>query len=125
MIAGVVLAAGAGERFGGRKQLASLGDRPLLSHAVDLAHHLVGPITRVVGTTHTFIPERPVGTGLGLSICHDLVDEAIRLYKEPAEYFYTRSLHVDPRYATPPGYVSEATQRMKMKSQVKIAAAPR
>jgi predicted dehydrogenase len=35
----------------------------LLSHAVDLAHHLVGPITRVVGTTHTFIPERPVGTG--------------------------------------------------------------
>jgi predicted dehydrogenase len=35
----------------------------LLSHAVDLAHHLVGPITRVVGTTATFIPERPVGTG--------------------------------------------------------------
>ena len=49
-------------------------------------------------------------------------EEAIRLYREPAEYFYNRSLHVDPRYATPPGYVSEATQRMKMKSQVKIAA---
>jgi alkanesulfonate monooxygenase SsuD/methylene tetrahydromethanopterin reductase-like flavin-dependent oxidoreductase (luciferase family) len=49
-------------------------------------------------------------------------EEAIRLYREPAEYFYNRSLHVDPRYATPPGYVTEATQRMKMKSQVKIAA---
>jgi predicted dehydrogenase len=35
----------------------------LLSHAVDLAHHLVGPITRVVGTTHTFIAERPLGAG--------------------------------------------------------------
>jgi predicted dehydrogenase len=32
----------------------------LLSHAVDLAHMLLGPIARVVGTTATFIPERPV-----------------------------------------------------------------
>jgi predicted dehydrogenase len=32
----------------------------LLSHSVDLAHMLLGPITRVVGTTHTFIAERPV-----------------------------------------------------------------
>jgi predicted dehydrogenase len=35
----------------------------LLSHSVDLAHMLLGPITRVVGTTHTFIPERPVTVG--------------------------------------------------------------
>jgi predicted dehydrogenase len=35
----------------------------LLSHAVDLAHHLAGPIARVVGTTATFIPERPLGAG--------------------------------------------------------------
>jgi len=35
----------------------------LLSHAVDLAHMLLGPITRVVGTTHTFIPERPLTRG--------------------------------------------------------------
>lgn len=35
----------------------------LLSHAVDLAHHLVGPITRVTGTTATFIAQRPIGTG--------------------------------------------------------------
>ena len=32
----------------------------LLSHSVDLAHMLLGPITRVVGTTATFITERPV-----------------------------------------------------------------
>ena len=34
----------------------------LLSHAVDLAHMLIGPITRVVGTTATFITERPLAT---------------------------------------------------------------
>jgi predicted dehydrogenase len=32
----------------------------LLSHAVDLAHMLMGPIARVVGTTETFIRERPL-----------------------------------------------------------------
>jgi predicted dehydrogenase len=31
----------------------------LMSHSVDLAHMLLGPITRVVGTTETFIKERP------------------------------------------------------------------
>jgi predicted dehydrogenase len=38
----------------------------LLSHAVDLAHMLLGPITRVTGTIDTFIrerPEPPVGAG--------------------------------------------------------------
>lgn len=34
MIAGLVLAAGAGSRFGGRKQLAELRGRPLLEHAL-------------------------------------------------------------------------------------------
>jgi predicted dehydrogenase len=32
----------------------------LLSHAVDLGQMLLGPITRVVGTTHTYITERPL-----------------------------------------------------------------
>jgi predicted dehydrogenase len=32
----------------------------ILSHSVDLAHMLVGPITRVVGTGETFIRERPL-----------------------------------------------------------------
>lgn len=31
----------------------------LLSHSVDLAHMLIGPITRVAGTIETFITERP------------------------------------------------------------------
>jgi predicted dehydrogenase len=32
----------------------------LMSHSVDLAHMLLGPITRVIGTTETFIRERPI-----------------------------------------------------------------
>jgi predicted dehydrogenase len=32
----------------------------LLSHSVDLAHMLLGPIARVCGTTATFITERPI-----------------------------------------------------------------
>ncbi|MGI9645512.1 MAG: Gfo/Idh/MocA family protein [Ilumatobacteraceae bacterium] len=32
----------------------------ILSHSIDLAHMLVGPITRVVGTGHTFITDRPL-----------------------------------------------------------------
>ncbi len=32
----------------------------ILSHSVDLAHMLVGPITKVVGTGHTFITDRPL-----------------------------------------------------------------
>ena len=41
----------------------------LLSHAVDLAHMLIGPITRVVGTTATFIQERPLA-GVGGAHSH-------------------------------------------------------
>jgi predicted dehydrogenase len=37
----------------------------LLSHAVDLAHMLLGRITRVTGTTETFIRERPLATSAG------------------------------------------------------------
>ncbi len=37
----------------------------ILSHSVDLAHFLVGPITQVMGTIETFIPERPMPTGAG------------------------------------------------------------
>jgi predicted dehydrogenase len=36
----------------------------LMSHSVDLAHMLLGPITRVTGTTETFIRERPMPAGV-------------------------------------------------------------
>jgi alkanesulfonate monooxygenase SsuD/methylene tetrahydromethanopterin reductase-like flavin-dependent oxidoreductase (luciferase family) len=50
-------------------------------------------------------------------------EEAYRLYREPAEYFYGRCLHVDARFAGPPGYTSEATMRRGIQSQVAQAAA--
>jgi alkanesulfonate monooxygenase SsuD/methylene tetrahydromethanopterin reductase-like flavin-dependent oxidoreductase (luciferase family) len=49
--------------------------------------------------------------------------EAMKLYKEPAEYFFNRCLHVDAKYANPPGYVTEATMRAKMVSMAQAAAA--
>ena len=45
-------------------------------------------------------------------------EEAYRLYREPAEYFYGRCLHVDPRFAGAPSYTSEATQRAGVVGQV-------
>jgi alkanesulfonate monooxygenase SsuD/methylene tetrahydromethanopterin reductase-like flavin-dependent oxidoreductase (luciferase family) len=47
---------------------------------------------------------------------------AFDLYAEAAEYFYGRCLHVDPRWALPPGYTSEGSQRAGIESQVKKAA---
>jgi alkanesulfonate monooxygenase SsuD/methylene tetrahydromethanopterin reductase-like flavin-dependent oxidoreductase (luciferase family) len=49
-------------------------------------------------------------------------EEAYQLYREPAEYFYGRCLHVDARFAGPPGYTSEATLRVGAISQVAQAA---
>ena len=46
----------------------------------------------------------------------------MKLYREPAEYFYNRCLHVDARYAAPPGYASETTLRRRVESQVVRAA---
>lgn len=50
--------------------------------------------------------------------------EAHELSREPAEYFFDRCLHVDPRFAQPAGYVTEATQRAGLESQVARAAQP-
>ena len=52
----------------------------------------------------------------------DSEEEALKLYREPAEYFYNRCLHIDPRWANPPGYITEATVRSKVVSQVQRAA---
>ena len=49
-------------------------------------------------------------------------EKAMELYREPAEYFYGRCLFTDPKWATPPGYVTEATQRAGLQSQVGRAA---
>ena len=49
-------------------------------------------------------------------------EEALKLYKEPAEYFYGRCLHIDARFAAPPGYTTEATIRARVESQVMQAA---
>jgi predicted dehydrogenase len=37
----------------------------LMSHSVDLAHMLLGPITKLVGTTETFIKQRPLPAAAG------------------------------------------------------------
>ena len=49
-------------------------------------------------------------------------DEAMKLYKEPAEYFYNACLHLDPRFANPPGYTSEASIRSRIQGMVSQAA---
>ncbi len=47
---------------------------------------------------------------------------AMDLYAEAAEYFYGNCLHIDARFAAPPGYSTEATQRKGLQSQVAKAA---
>jgi len=47
---------------------------------------------------------------------------ALDLYGESAEYFYGNCLHIDPRFAAPPGYATEATQRKGLQSQVAKAS---
>jgi alkanesulfonate monooxygenase SsuD/methylene tetrahydromethanopterin reductase-like flavin-dependent oxidoreductase (luciferase family) len=49
-------------------------------------------------------------------------EQALELYTEPAEYFYDRCLHVDVRFAIPPGYTTEATQRAGIQGMVAQAA---
>lgn len=48
--------------------------------------------------------------------------EARKLYREPAEYFFNRSLHVYPGFTDPPGYVTETSVRARYSSQVRQVA---
>jgi len=48
--------------------------------------------------------------------------EALRMYREPVEYFFRRCLHIDPRFADPPGYATEATLRAKVKGMIRRVA---
>ena len=43
--------------------------------------------------------------------------EAEKLYAGPADYFYNRCFHVDPRFANPPGYTTEKTVRAKLEKR--------
>ena len=52
----------------------------------------------------------------------DTHEEAMKLYREPAEYFYGRCLHLDPRFAVPPGYTTEASVRARVRSMISQAA---
>jgi molybdenum cofactor cytidylyltransferase len=54
-IGGIVLAAGAGTRFGGRKQLAELDGRPLLEHAVRAM--TATPVGRVIVVLGALVEE--------------------------------------------------------------------
>jgi alkanesulfonate monooxygenase SsuD/methylene tetrahydromethanopterin reductase-like flavin-dependent oxidoreductase (luciferase family) len=49
-------------------------------------------------------------------------EEALKLYAEPANYYFNNCLHTHPRWTQPPGYVTEATVRKKITSQVQEAA---
>jgi alkanesulfonate monooxygenase SsuD/methylene tetrahydromethanopterin reductase-like flavin-dependent oxidoreductase (luciferase family) len=49
----------------------------------------------------------------------DTDEEAYRIYREPAEYFFNRSFFVYPGFTDAPGYVTEASVRRKYTSQVR------
>ena len=52
----------------------------------------------------------------------DSEKEAIELYREPAEYFFNRCLHVYPGFADPPGYKTLQTVRHGAEGMVERAA---
>lgn len=52
----------------------------------------------------------------------DTEAEARRLYKEPAEYFFNRCLHVYAGFADPPGYKTPATVRSGVEGMIERAA---
>jgi molybdenum cofactor cytidylyltransferase len=69
-IAAVILAAGEGRRFGGRKQLAEIGGRSMLEHVIDLASDAdLDPVVAVVPVWLT----RPAG----------LADRRVRWVRNP------------------------------------------
>ena len=69
MIAGLVLAAGEGRRFGGPKQLADLGGRPLVEHALAVMREACDRVVVVLGAR---AEEVRAGAELGESVvCPD------------------------------------------------------
>lgn len=63
-VVAVVLAAGSASRFGATKQLAQLGGKPLVAHAVDTARRAgVGEIVVVVGHDHRAVAHAAADAG--------------------------------------------------------------
>lgn len=48
--------------------------------------------------------------------------EAMEIYRPAAEYFYNCNMKISPRWASPPGYSSEETKRLQVKSTMQEAA---
>ena len=72
MVAGLVLAAGAGTRFGGRKQLAELDGRPMLDHALAaMASAPVEPVAVVLGADADEICAAVDMHGAEPIVCHE------------------------------------------------------
>jgi molybdenum cofactor cytidylyltransferase len=70
VIGGLVLAAGAGTRFGGSKQLAVLDGRPLLEHAIRaMTASPVGRVVVVLGAASDQVLSRVDGHGADFVIC--------------------------------------------------------
>jgi CTP:molybdopterin cytidylyltransferase MocA len=67
-VAFIVLAAGAGRRFGGPKQIAPLAGRPLLQHVLDAAP---GPLTVVLGAHAGEIRATVDLEGVDVVVCED------------------------------------------------------
>ena len=66
----------------------------------------------------------PYRAGFAQTVCvAESRDQAMDMYHDAAEYFFGRCLHIDPRFAAPPGYTTEATMRFGLTSQVSAAAA--
>jgi molybdenum cofactor cytidylyltransferase len=72
-VAGIVLAAGAGRRFGGPKQLALLDGRPLLAHVLDRAWSVpaLDPLVVVLGAHAEAIRAAVDLTGTEVVECAD------------------------------------------------------
>ena len=73
MIGGLILAAGGGSRFGGRKQLAELDGRPLLEHAIDAMREVpaIERILVVLGSNAEEISRRVNLEGVETVVCEE------------------------------------------------------